>query len=152
MTGRNKKPNRTGRTEVNWTEPFNSGTGRNRTRKRTEPNRTEPNRTEPRRIRKAQAEQHRTGKTIDKPNRAETMTFRKLRNRNESNQIGSFLRIADLWTARLPEVLVVAIWRCAQSAKQILRSTELMSWGRGVWHQDDYRRDFRGPLLGAPSL
>ena len=40
-TGRNRQPNRTGRTEPNRTEPF-SGTGRNRTRNRTEPNRTKP--------------------------------------------------------------------------------------------------------------
>ena len=36
--------------EANQTEPFNSGTGRNRTRKRSEPNRTEP-----RHVRKMQA-------------------------------------------------------------------------------------------------
>ena len=40
----------------NRTEPFNSETGRNRTRKRTEPNRTEP-----RRVLKTQAEPRRTG-------------------------------------------------------------------------------------------
>ena len=40
--GRNRKPNRTGRTEPNRTKPFNYGTGRSRTRKQTEPNRTEP--------------------------------------------------------------------------------------------------------------
>ena len=34
-----KRPYRAGRTEL---EPFNSGTGRNRTRNRTEPNRTSP--------------------------------------------------------------------------------------------------------------
>ena len=41
----------------NRTELFDSGTGRNRTRKRTEPNRTEPLR-----VRKTQAEPRRTGK------------------------------------------------------------------------------------------
>ena len=54
LAGRNKKPNRTGRTE-----PFNSGTGRTRTRKRTELNRTEP-----RRVRKSQAELRRTGTMV----------------------------------------------------------------------------------------
>ena len=39
--------NRTEPAEPNRTKPFDSGTGRNRTR-----NRTEPNRTEPRRVRK----------------------------------------------------------------------------------------------------
>ena len=67
LSGRNKKPNRTRRTEPaepNRTEPFNFGSGRNRTQNRTEPDRattrpksagrtasnrifrTEPNRTE----------------------------------------------------------------------------------------------------------
>ena len=63
LSGRNEKPNRTGRFEPNRTEPFNFGTGRNRTR-----NRTEPNRTEPRRVRKTQAEPRRTGESTF-PNR-----------------------------------------------------------------------------------
>ena len=70
FTGRNKKPNRTGKTEPNRTEPFNSGTGRNRTRKRTEPNRTEPDWTERRYVKKTQAELRRTGKN-NCPNRTE---------------------------------------------------------------------------------
>ena len=76
--GGNRKPNRTGRTEPN--RITNSGTGRNRTRKRSEPNRTEP-----RHVRKTQAEPHRTGENIF-PNRTEPMDFQQVRNRNESNQ------------------------------------------------------------------
>ena len=57
--------NRTEPAKLNRTEPFNSGTGQNRTRKRTEPNRTEP-----RRVRKTQAELRRTGK-LNCPNRTE---------------------------------------------------------------------------------
>ena len=57
--------NRTEPAEPNRTEPFNSGTGRNRTR-----NRTEANRTEPRRVRKTQAEPRRTGENTF-PNRTE---------------------------------------------------------------------------------
>ena len=57
--------NRTEPAEPNGTEPFNSGTGRNRTRKRTEPDRTEP-----RRVRKTQAEPRRTGEQVF-PNRTE---------------------------------------------------------------------------------
>ena len=71
--------NRTEPAEPNRTEPFHSGTGRNRTRKRTEANRTEP-----RRVLKAQAEPRRTG-TSNFPNRTEPMNFREVRNRNESN-------------------------------------------------------------------
>ena len=51
--------NRTGSAEPNRAEPFDSGTGRNLTRKRTEQIRTEP-----RRVRKAQAEVRRTGKEL----------------------------------------------------------------------------------------
>ena len=55
----------------------------NRKEEETEPNhdafkKRRPNRIEPEKI-------------IAKPNRTETMIFRKLRNRNESNQTGSFL-------------------------------------------------------------
>ena len=57
--------NRTEPAEPYRTEPFTSGTGRNRTR-----NRTEPNRTEPLCVRKTQAEPRRTGKHIC-PNRTE---------------------------------------------------------------------------------
>ena len=60
------RPNRTGRSEPNGTELFNSGTGRNRTRKRTEPNRTEP-----RRVPKTQAESRRT-RNDHFPNRTES--------------------------------------------------------------------------------
>ena len=84
MTGRNEKPNRTGRTE-----PLNSGTGRNWTL-----NRTEPNRTEQRRVRKIQAEPRRSGKTnISEPNRTEPINVRKLWNRNELNRTVSLLYI-----------------------------------------------------------
>ena len=76
--------NRTEPAEPNWTKPFNSGTGRNRTRKRTEPNRTES-----RRVRKVQAEPRWTGK-MQFLNRTEPINFRKGRNRNESNRTGSF--------------------------------------------------------------
>ena len=65
ITGRSKKPNRTGRIEPNRSEPFHSGTGRNRTRKRAAPKRTEP-----RRVRKAQAEPHRSWENVF-PNRTE---------------------------------------------------------------------------------
>ena len=41
--------NRTEPAEPKRTEPFNSGTGRNRTRNRTDPNRTEPDASEKRR-------------------------------------------------------------------------------------------------------
>ena len=75
--------NRTEQAEVNGTEPCNSGTGRNRTRKRTEPNRPEP-----RRARKTQAEPRRTG-TIICPNRTEPNYFGKFR-----NHTGSFLFFA----------------------------------------------------------
>ena len=84
VSGRNKEPNRTGRTEPNRTETLKSGTGRNRTRKRTELNRTEP-----RRVRKTQAEPRRTGNVNfpnrTEPNRTEPMIVRReVRNRNES--------------------------------------------------------------------
>ena len=83
MTGRNEKPNRTGRTEPNRLIPEPAGTGRG-----TEPNRTgpshdasekrRPNRVEPGNI-----------FVRTEPNR--TDEFRKVRNRNESNGTGSFL-------------------------------------------------------------
>ena len=60
-TGRNKRPNR----RPNRTEPFNSGTGRNRTR-----NWTKPKWTEPRLVWKTLAEPRRTVKH-DIPNRTE---------------------------------------------------------------------------------
>ena len=79
LTSMNKKPNRT--------EPLNSGTSRNRTR-----NRTEPNQTEPRRVRNTQAEPRRTGNnSLSEPNGTEPMNVRKVRNQNESNRTGSFL-------------------------------------------------------------
>ena len=64
--------NRTEPAEPNRTESFNSGTGRNRTR-----NRTEPNWTESRRVRKTQAEPRRTGKEM----------FRTEPNRTEANRL-----------------------------------------------------------------
>ena len=79
--------NRTEPAEPNQTEPFDSGTGRNRTRKRTEPNRTEP-----RRVRKTQAKPRRTGEINF---RTEPINFRKVQNRNKSNRTGSFLIFAS---------------------------------------------------------
>ena len=66
-------------TEPNRTELVNSGTGRNRTRKKNEPNRTEP-----RRVRKTQAELRRTEKNMF-PNRTEAMNFEK--SGTETNRI-----------------------------------------------------------------
>ena len=77
-------------TEPNRTEPFNSVTGWNRMR-----NRTEPNRTVPRRVRKTQAEPNRTGKQIfvrTEPNR---INLRKVRNRNESKRTGPLPVVAE---------------------------------------------------------
>ena len=73
--------NRTEPAEPNRTEPFNSGTRRNRMQ-----NPTEPNRTEPRRVRKTQAEPRRTGKNTF-PNRTEPnrLTFEK--SGTETNRI-----------------------------------------------------------------
>ena len=60
IAGRNKKPNRTGRTEPNRLISETAGTERG----------PEPNRTEPRRVQKAQAEPHRTAtKCQIEPNR-----------------------------------------------------------------------------------
>ena len=70
----------------NRTEPLNFGTGRNRTRNRTEPNR------------KAQAEPRRTGKNMF-TNRTEPMIFRrKVPNRTEPNR---FLPAAGSQTKNL---------------------------------------------------
>ena len=83
--------NRSEQAEPNRTEAFNSGTGRNRTR-----NKTEPNRTEPRRVRKSQAEQRRTGK-VDFPNRTEPNRWivEKLgKKRIDPNRL-----LPDLWAA-----------------------------------------------------
>ena len=81
--------NRTEPAGPNRTEPFISGTGRNRTR-----NRIKPNRNEPRRVRKTQAEPCRTGKKyISEPNRTQPINDRKVWNRNESNRTVSFLPV-----------------------------------------------------------
>ena len=76
--------NRAEPAEPNQTEPFNSGTGRNRT-----PNRSEPNRTEPRHFRKTQAEPHRTG-TNTIPNRTEPNRLIVERSGTETNRTEQF--------------------------------------------------------------
>ena len=89
--------NRTEPAEPNRTEPFNSGTGCNRTRKRTGPShyaskKSRPNSIEP-------------GNVIvrTEPNRTEPMNCRKVRSQNKSNRIGSFLPYS-------PEVHVTHNW------------------------------------------
>ena len=72
--------NRTEPAEPNRTEPLNSGTGRNRTRKRTEPNRTEPWH-----VRKMQAEPHRNRKHIF-PNWTEPNRLLLEKSRTETNR------------------------------------------------------------------
>ena len=68
-------------------EAFDSGTGRNRTRKRTEPNRTKP-----RRVRKtAGRTASNREQSFSESNRTEPIIFRIVRNRTESNRTGSFL-------------------------------------------------------------
>ena len=87
-SGRNEKPNRTGRNEPNRTVEF-----RNRPDPDAETNRTEPDRattSEKRRKNTSNRENY-----VSEPNQAEPMNFRsqKVWNRNKSNRIGSFLVI-----------------------------------------------------------
>ena len=79
-TGRNKKPNRTELNRPNRTEPLNSGTGRNWTRKRTEPDRAT---TRPKNAGRTASNRE---TTFSEPNRVEPMNFRKVQNRSESNR------------------------------------------------------------------
>ena len=59
--------NRTEPAKPNRTEPLNSGTGRNRTRTRTEPNRTEPRRTRKNAGRTASNRKHENWRTEPNP-------------------------------------------------------------------------------------
>ena len=116
--GRNKKPNRTGRTE-----PFYSGTGRNRTR-----NRTEPNLIEPRRVRKTQAEPRRTGKI-------------NLPNQTDMNRTGSFQASAketllsrepSPFSAATETALLPPIW-CFESISSRGSSSPEECFNSGGW-------------------
>ena len=83
ITGRNKKPNRAGRTEPNRILEF-----RNRPEPDAEPNRTEPDRATTRPKSAGRTVSNR-GKYSSEPNRTEPINFRKVRNRHESNRTRS---------------------------------------------------------------
>ena len=93
--------NRTESAEPNRTEPINSGTGRNRTRSRTEPNRTEPgpNQTEKRRPNRVEP-----GKLIvrSEPNRTDACS-RKVRNRTDSFLILSWAVYNRVWLCSISQ-------------------------------------------------
>ena len=88
FTGRNKKPNRTGRTDPNRPNrliPEPAGTGRG-----NEPNRTWPSHDASEKRRQNRVESEKMFLRTE-PNRTESINCRQVRNRNESNRTGSFL-------------------------------------------------------------
>ena len=82
----------------NRTEPFNYGTGWNRTRNRTEPDRAT---TRPKNAGQTASIQD---KLNSETNRTEPINLRKVRNRNESNPTGFFLRSATKAASSLQAV------------------------------------------------
>ena len=88
-TGRNKKPNRTGRTEPNSAVEF-----WNRPEPDAETNRTDPDRATTR-PKNAGRTASNLAKYCSEPNRTEPINFRKIQNRHESNRTGSIVKIGE---------------------------------------------------------
>ena len=104
--------NRTEPAEPNRTEPCNFGTGRNRTRNRTEPNRTEPRRLQ----KKTQAELCLTGKT-NCPNRTKPNRTDESRESPEPKRIEPNRLLPDLYVQACPcaSLLVSCCWLCKKA-------------------------------------
>ena len=133
-SGRNKKPNRTGRIEPNESnrlilEP--AGTGRG-----NEPNRSGPSQDAPEKRRPNRIE---PGKLVfrTEPNRTEPVIVRTIRNRNESNQTGSFLRKAKL------DICLQGALRATNSHRCVYLS-ECREEVQGVGREEEGRGKERG--------